>query len=144
MSDRSVEFEGRLVNSLELVEKGAHARGVVPDPQLARPDAATESRLAWWTAAENPGIDVSRSDRDQAPGRWRRLALYGCLEHDLATRLTAWSNTRDTLQHAYAQRNAARGREVWSAMHAFRIRLKETVDAVLALRDRSADAASGQ
>jgi hypothetical protein len=131
-----------LHSMLELVEKEAHACGLVPDPQLARPGAAGAARQAWWKAAETLGIDVSQSDQIRAPGRWRRLALYGHLDHELATLLAAWSNTRDALQHVYAQRNAARGREVWASIQAFRLRLKETVDAVLALRDRCADAAS--
>lgn len=101
-----------LHSMLELVEKDAYLSGVVPDPQLARPGAPAAARHAWWNAAEELGIDVSQSDQTQAPGRWRRLALYGHLDHDLATLLAAWSNTRDALQHAYAQRNAARGRDV--------------------------------
>ena len=131
-----------LHSMLELVEKEAHVCGLVPDPQLARAGATSEAGQAWWSAAETLGIDVSRSGRAHAPGRWRRLAPYGHLDHELATRLTAWSNTRDALQRAYAQRHAARGREVWSSMQAFRTRLKEIVDAVLALRDRSDDAAA--
>ncbi len=66
-----------LHSMLELVEKEAHACGLVPDPQLARRGAAGDARQAWWKAAEALGIDVSQSDQIQAPGRWRRLALYG-------------------------------------------------------------------
>lgn len=125
-----------LHSMLELVEKEAFQHGLVPDPRLAQPGLSAEAREAWWTAAEDAGIDVSACDRSQGPGRWRRLALYGHLDHDLATRLAAWSTSRDTLQHAYAQRNAARGREVWESMQAFRLRQTEVLDAVLALRDR--------
>jgi hypothetical protein len=126
---------------LDLVEGEAYRHGVVPDPQLvARLDTPSDARRAWWESAQQLGIDTSQSDQSLTPGRWRRLALYGHLDHELATSLAAWSDSRNLLQHTYAQRTNARGHEVWSNMHALRARLQEVVDAIVELQARCVNA----
>lgn len=122
---------------LELVEGEAHRCGLIPDPSLAI--RAGNNPGAWWAAATAVGVDISRSSQGQAPGRWRRLALYGYIEHRLATSLTAWSDSRDLLQHAYAQRTTARGEQVWAVMHSLRREVANGVDAITKLLDRCGD-----
>jgi hypothetical protein len=123
---------------LEIIEREAHRCGLVPNPRLVSvPDASGEARGAWWEVARQLGIDASQSLLSQSPGRWRRLALYGHLDHELATSLTAWSDSRNLLQHAYAQRTDARAHEVWATMQALRAYLPEVLDAILALQRRS-------
>lgn len=121
---------------LELIEAEAYRAGTVPDPNLAAGSGDANRRL-WWQSADALGMDVSGADQRLSPGRWRRLAFYGHLDHELATLLVSLSNSRDLFQHAYAQRTAPRGRDVWVTMAALRERLPEVVDAILALRDSS-------
>lgn len=123
---------------LELIEVEASRAGLIPDAALLK--GGDEERRAWWTEAAAADVDVAGANRGESPGRWRRLAFYGHLDHDLATRLVAFSGSRDLFQHAYAQRTASRGLEVWTTMIALRSHLAEIVAAILALRDASTKA----
>jgi hypothetical protein len=130
----------QIVNDLQgmfdAIEVQASRSGTVPEPQLVA--GSDDDKKAWWEAAEKLGFEVSASNRSQAPGRWRRLALYGLLDHALATSLIAWSDTRQLLQHAYAERTPERGREVWATMQALREQLDEVVAAIVSLQTRFA------
>jgi hypothetical protein len=134
----------QMVNDLQdmlgTIELAAFRRGSVPDPQLVA--GGSPDKQAWWREAEHLGFDISKADRSHSPGRWRRLALYGHLEHDVATRLLAWSDVRQLLQHAYAERTLARGREVWATMHEFRVHVPQVVEAILALQSPSTEPGS--
>lgn len=129
----------QMVNDLQslfdLLEADAHDRGALPDPQYLQ-TGSTDGRRRWWEEAGASGIDTSRSDVSQSPGRWRRLALYGYIEHELATDLIGWTETRDLLQHAYAHRTEEAARRVWWAMHSLRSCVPQVAEAVLPIQDR--------
>jgi hypothetical protein len=129
----------QIVNDLQglfdLLEADAYERGVAPNPELLL-TGSTDGRQEWWKTARSLGIDTARSDTSQSPGRWRRLALYELLDHELATQVIAWTQSRDFLQHAYAHRTEEAGRRVWRAMHSLRSRVDEVVKAVVAIQNR--------
>ena len=123
-----------LQGMLELVELEAHALGLVPDPRLAI-DGGPASRQQWWSAASSFGWDVAKADQSLSPGRWRRFAFYGYIDHDLATVLLSLTSARDRFQHRYARRASSYGSEAWGTMDLLRARLEEVVAAILAFRD---------
>ena len=151
MSAGSAELDGRIVASLEELSE-----------QQASFDRVTEQLgadgfvAAWSRAGTHQQIDLKGSverayeqivnDLHNMLDLVERAAYQGGLVPDprlAQLRLTRGStsmvdrgNSRDALQHAYAQRNAARGREVWESMRAFRLRQTDVLTAVLALRDR--------
>ncbi len=136
--ERSFE---QIVNDLQemfdSVERVAHGLGVVPDPQPIAgdiPGAAATNQ--WWAEAGAIGLDISSSNTSQAPGRWRRLALYGDIEHDLATALLPCMHTRQLFQHGYAHRTEERAAEVWALVERLRGRLPEALEGLTRFHSR--------
>jgi hypothetical protein len=127
----------QIVNDLQglvdLLETDAYRRRVLPDPQLLR-GGSSDGRRHWWEAARELGIDISHSDTSQSPGRWRRLALYGRIDHEFAQQLIGWTESRDFLQHAYAQRTEETARRVWSVMVSLRSCVQQVVEAILGIQ----------
>ncbi len=74
--ERSYE---QIVNDLQellgLTEEAAAEVGIVPDPDATGHD--------WWDAADALGLVTEGANRTDTPGRWRRLAFYGGIDHDV-------------------------------------------------------------
>lgn len=128
----------QIVNDLQAlfdnVERDATTAGIVP----ARDDSV--SSAAWWAEADALGMSTDGANRAHQPGRWRRLAVYGHLDHDGADALADLCNTRNLLQHGYAQRSDDRAEEVWALMHALRGQLSDVIASLMAFRDETVDA----
>ena len=118
---------------LDLLESDAHRRGVVPNPMLLQ-GGSSAGRKQWWEDAAGLGIDTTHSETSQSPGRWRRLALYGHIDHAFAQELIGLTESRDFLQHAYAQRTEETARRVWSVMASLRAAAQKVVDAILVMQ----------
>ena len=123
----------QIVNDLqemaELLENAAYRAGLTPDPgPVSQARSSPDARAAWWSAAEELKLPVHDADRAVAPGRWRRLAYLGAIEHSLATELKSASDTRQLFQHGYAHRDTKRALEVWRTMADVRAQLKPLVE----------------
>jgi hypothetical protein len=139
----------QIVNDLhgvfECVETRAFNVGLVPDPApIAAAQVAAASREVWWAAADAAGVQTDGADRSGTPGRWRRLACYGHLDHDLATQLLSMCDARNLLQHGYAHRNRERGVEVWRTMRALVDDLPQVIGGLCDFRDRVAPPETGE
>ncbi len=140
-----VDDKGSLERAYEQVVNDLHGIFDAVEAEAARvrlappvPPGATytpDALKAWWQAADELGLPVAAADRSAGPGRWRRLAFYGHIDHDLATVLGSWCDTRNLFQHGYARRNRRRGAEVWEVMHALRAELPSVLGSLVAFRD---------
>jgi len=125
------QIVNELQEMLDEVERLGAAKGLLPDP-----DAVTS---AWWNMADGLGINTTGGKRSERPGRWRRLAYYGFIDHELANALNGWSDSRNLFQHGYSRRNKPRGSFVWATMHGMRRDLVTVLTALVDFRDRVAD-----
>jgi hypothetical protein len=123
------QIVNELQEMLDDVERVGAAKGLFPDPEA--------STAAWWRAADELGINTAGGRRTERPGRWRRLAYYGFIDHELAKALNGWSDSRNLFQHRYSHRNETRGLFVWQSMHGMRRDLTAVVKALTDLRDRT-------
>jgi len=115
---------------------GCSALHAIPDG-AAFVAANAEETAAWWDAATGIGI-ASEQDRGlAAPGRWRRLELYGHISGSLGDTIRGLSEVRPIFQHHYADQDEVKGGEVWDEIQLSLAAQADITRALVAFRDQT-------
>jgi hypothetical protein len=89
----------------------------------------------WWDAAISMRIVAEVHGAGENPGRWRRLALYGHLDHAQVPTWNELARLRQLFSHDYGDADFQEGREVHAIMERILTSLPEIIRGLVDWRD---------